>query len=307
MPASIIADSGSWAIEEVYINLYSMYASPSKLGTSNYAQHIDEYLAKIPTKSLSYDYYGLHSNGSVNSDYFTNLDLVRSKTLERRIPFWVITQTGDIGESTRMPNEKEERWSVWANIAGGSKGVSYFCYWDPRLPNSITDISETAMVNRDGTKTEMYNWVKQINTDINTVGKKLLPCHADGIILGSTMYYPLYANKGAGRTFYGPISNVKGLVTHLVGCFRDARRSEMGENFKGYKALVMSQMPNRDITVNMDIDSSVTAITVTHNNTESTVELINTLSTTVGDVSVAFDGAKLTLGIPDGEAVLIEF
>ena len=48
-------------------------------------------------------------------------------------------------------------------------------------------------------------------------------------------------------------------------------------------------------------------MTVTHNNTSAVVQLTNTLNTTVGSITVKYDGAKLTLGIPNGEAVLLEY
>ena len=93
----------------------------------------------------------------------------------------------------------------------------------------------------------------------------------------------------------------------VVGCFRDARVSENGENYKGYKSLVVSQMPGRTVEAYLTIDSSVSEITVTHIHTTETVQLTNTLDTTVGDITVKFDGAKLTLGLPEGEAALLEF
>ena len=288
--------------KEVYINLFPIYASPTQLGTSTYAEHIDQYLEKVPTKYVSYDYYGLHANGGLYNDYFTNLDLVRSKTLDARKPFWVITQSGAVGTASRLPNEKEQRWSVWSNIAVGSKGISYFCYWTPSGGKH-----NPYMIDLEGNKTDMYYYVQRINADINTVGKKLLPCHADGAILGATAYYPLFDNNGIGRTKYGPIKKAVGSQSILVGCFRDARISENGDNYKGYKALVMSQMPNRTISAKITLESSINKITFTHNNTTQTVELFDAMSTTVGDISISFTNSLLTLGIPDGEAVLLEF
>ena len=291
--------------EEVYINLFPKYANAAtQLGT-DYEDYINQYLTKVKTKSLSYDYYGLHKDGGIFTDFYSNLDLVRSKTLDKRMPFWVITQSGIAG-SARMPEEKEQRWSVWANIAVGSKGISYFCYWTPSAAHGEYD-DNGFMVAIDGTKNPMYDWVKQINSDINTIGKKLLPCHADGAILTAATYYPLYDNNGAGRTKYGPIQSVSGNTSVLCGCFRDARISENGDNYKGYKALVMSQMPNRDVNAYLNMDPSVTQITVTHNNTTQTLQVSNTLNATVGSVTVSYDGAKLTLGIPSGEAALLEF
>lgn len=296
--------------KEAYINLYPMYTAANKLGTASagsqakaYEEHINQYLNKVPTKTLSYDYYGLLAGGGLGGDFYTNLDLVRSRTLVRRMPYWVITQTGQVPGVNRMPTEKENRWTVWATLAGGSKGISYFCYWSPYDdPNT-----QTGMINRDGTRSAMYDWIKRINSDITTVGNKLLNCHADGLILTAPKYYPLYDNNGAGRTNYGPIKGVTGSTSIACGCFRDARKSENGANYKGYKALVVSQMPARDASAYLTIDPSVSQVTITHNHTSATVQLTNTLNTTVGLVGVSFDGSRLTLVLPEGEAAFLEF
>ena len=289
--------------KDVYVNLFPDYANvATQLKTTSYENYLDSWLQKgNKNKFISYDYYGLMpAAGQLKASYFKNLDMVRSRTLELRKPYWVITQSGNINSSTRQPNEKEQRWCVWSSIAIGSKGISYFCYWTPvNFPDY--------MVKRDGTTTEMYNWIKQLNADINTIGKKLLHCHADGAIMTATKYYPLYDNNGAGRTKYGPIQAVSGTQSILCGCFRDARRSENGENYKGYKALVVSEMANRAVDAYLTLDASVTKITVTHNNTSAPVDLVDNMSTTVGKIGVAYLNGQLTLSIPDGEAALIEF
>ena len=298
--------------KEVYINLFPDYASVSQLGATNYEQYIERYIEKVPTKSLSYDYYGLLASTATNirGSYFLNLDLLREKSLASNKPFWVITQAGKVGATTRVPNELEHRWTVWSTIAGGSKGISYFCYWMPIIPDENGNPNpdyDSAMINRDGTKREMYDWVKSINSDIKTIGKKLLPCHADGFILSSLGSYFVYANGGLGRTKYGPITQVTGTPYALCGCFRDARTSMSGENYEGYKVLVMPQMPRTMAYAYLELVDSVTAITVTHNNTTQTLQLANDLDVNVGDIRVRFDGAKLSLTIPEGEAALIEF
>ena len=299
--------------KEVYINLFPKYANAATQLRTDYENYIDSYLENVKTKSLSYDYYGLHkTNGLIFTDFYTNLDLVREKTLKKRIPFWVITQSGVAG-SAKMPTEEEQRWSVWANIASGSKGIAYFCYW---TPSSGGYEDNGFMINLQGEKNyiyngvqnNMYDWVKKINADINTVGKKLLPCHADGAILTNTVNFPMFVNNGLGRTKYGPIQTVTGSQSILCGCFRDARRSENGPNYKGYKALVMSELHNRTVNAYLTLDPSVTQITFTHNNTTETVALSSTLSTTVGGIAISYDSSyKLTLGIPSGEAILLEF
>ena len=288
--------------KEVYINLYPTYAS--KLGTSSYEAYIEEYLDKIPTKTISYDHYGLMTTaGSISSDYYMNLDLVRSKTLDARKPYWVITQAGAV-TSRKQPTEKEQRWSVWSTIAGGSKGIAYFCYW---TPNDFDDY----MIRRDGTKTDMYYYIKKLNADINTIGKKLLPCHADGMIISNLKYISIFDNAGKGRTSYGPVKGVSAVNNHVtVGCFRDARVSENGENYKGYKVLVVAQNPTKDIQSRLTLDASVTSITVTQNNVTKVVDLNNLLDYTLegeNGIKLTYSSGSLTLNIPEGEALLIEF
>ena len=297
--------------KEIYINIFPWYASANQLGTSTYAEHVHKYFEKIPTKSLSFDYYGLHSTNNLKTEYYQNIDLVREKTLAKKMPFWVITQAGKVGTSTRMPNEKEQRWTVWSNIAGGSKGIAYFCYWDPWGKNN-SDGNDVGMINRDGSKSDMYYWIQQINADINSIGKKLLYCHADGMISSTTTYYPLYSNNGQGRTKYGPIQKVSAVSNHVIcGCFRDARTSENGDNYKGYKAMIVAQQPTKTIQTRLTLDSSVTAITVTQNNVTKVVELNNLTNVNVLDsengIVLSYADGKLTLDIPEGEALLIEF
>ncbi len=291
--------------KDVYINLFPMYASADRLGTPTYARHIDEYLDKVPTKLLSYDYYPFFKNG-IGADYFSNLDLVRAKTLDNRMPFLMITQAGVVG-TNKLPTEKQERWNVWSAIALGSKGISYFCYWTP----SGSGFDATPyMIDLDGNKTDFYYIVQRLNADIKSVGKKLLPCHADGAIMTATKYYPLFDNGGSGRTNYGPVKAVSGDNSILCGCFRDARKSENGDNYKGYKVLVMSQMPDRSVNAYLTLDASVTSINVTQNNTTQTIDLNNLTNVTfAGDngITVSYNNGQLTLGIPEGEAALIEF
>ena len=290
--------------KEVYINLFPEYANTATQLKGSYEDYINRYLQKIKTKSLSYDFYSLNTkNEFIKTQFYSNLDLVRSKTLAKRMPFWVITQ-GSQCPGTRYPNEYEQRWSVWANIALGSKGIAYFCYW---TPNGGAYDDTPSLIDINGNRTEMYDWVKRINADINTIGKKLLPCHADGAIMTSTTAYPLYDNAGTGRSNYGPVKAVAGNQNLVCGCFRDARKSEAGEGYKGYKNLVVSMIPNRSVEAYLTLDPAVGQMTVTHNNTSAVVQVTNTLNTTVGDITVKFDGSTLSLGIPNGEAVLLEY
>lgn len=292
--------------KEVYVNLFPEYASSTQLGTTTYEAHINQYLSKVPTKMLGFDYYGVKDWG-LDTRFYSNYDIVRTKSLAKRMPYLAITAAGGIGSSQKDPSETELRWQVWASIAMGSKGISYFTYWTPEGDPNL--VNNEYMIRRDGTKRDMYYWVKDVNADIKTIGKKLINCHADGAIISYGVTYSLYYNNGVSRTNYGPIQKVRGTDHYLCGCFRDARTTENGENYKGYKALVTNQFPQGgDNSINLTLDLSVAEVTFTHNNTTKTLSLSNNLNESIDtDVTVSYTGGVLTLIIPAGEAVLLEF
>lgn len=140
-----------------------------------------------------------------------------------------------------------------------------------------------------------------------------MPCHADGLIISNLKYITIYDNAGKGRTNYGPVKKVSAKTNHVaVGCFRDARISENGDNYKGYKVLAVAQNPARAVKTEFTLDPSVTSITVTQNNTTQVIPLSNLAAPTKvidGDngVALTYLNNVLTLDIPEGEALLIEF
>lgn len=96
-----------------------------------------------------------------------------------------------------------------------------------------------------------------------------------------------------------------------VGCFRDARRSENGDNYKGYKVLVSPHQPNNDIVTRLALDTSVTTITVTQNNTSEVIGMNNltvfTFTEETNSVELTYSNGILTLNIPAVKALFIEF
>ena len=322
------------------VNLFPSYASVVQLNFTNstlddgnryvtdFVGYVESFINKMNVTdrkfNLMFDHYCLeksYSNGgvargSVKSKQYYDLDVIRHYSLDKRIPFLQITHGrpawdagyGSSATATAPTIEKptehvydEQRWLVWSQLALGSKGVSYFCYW---TPNGFTGgpFSWTT----DGTKTRMYDILKNINTEILPIGRILMKCHADGAITTNPAgNFGLYENEGFGLNNYGPVLGLaRGNDEDVVaGCFRDASTGE-------YKVLVTHKAPATNdaqaetasiakLTLDTTMVTSVKLHTVTlsdHNSAATTVE------STV-DVS----GGTLTLNIPDGTAVLVEF
>lgn len=296
--------------KDLWYNLFPNFVAENRLGMG-YEEYVDLWFQKAAVDYISFDYYPIHNNGSIRGNWYVNLDMIRAKSLAVRKPYWVIVQGGDVDGTTAEPTETEHRWSVWSSIALGAKGIQYFCYWTPTHDPGVLG---PFMVKADGTQTDMYKYTKTLNKDIQTIGMKLLPCHADGAI--RTGWWPLYVNKSKGRSTYGPVQNIDGTERILVGCFRDARTIENGDNYKGYKVLVTHTDRNLNITklpeftANLSLQSSIEKVTLTFKNTETVFDLA-TGNTTLADdeqtVTATYANGTLSLTMPEGGAVLVEF
>lgn len=274
------------AFEEAYpdkmwhVNLFPSYATGG-IQAPNYNDYISNWLLTVPSKHISYDSYPLLATGGITNDYFYNLDIIRSKSRFRKIPFWTFIQTLSIAGTPGVPDKREPsetdiRWQVWTNLTFGAKGIQYFCYWSPG--NGSEQFGE-ALIGLNGEKTVRYDYVKKINNDINRIGKILLNCHAEGVILTSVKEYPMFEQLYN----FGIIDSVTGDES-IVGCFEN----EKGEK----KVLITTLTPDKPSNVILHLSENSRKIKVWING--SSQEKV------VNDKSISFQ-------IKEGEAVFVEF
>ena len=214
--------------KQIYVNLFPVHASNAQLGTTSYEDYLDTWMAVPGLTSVSFDIYPFMPDALVREDFFYNLDIVREKSRAKKMPYWVFVQSG-AWKNRRLPTEEELRWNVATSYVFGSKGVQYFIYWFP------SDDFTAYMIDRDGNKTEMYNYVKRINEDFAFIGSALLQCHAEGVIQHAEKKLEVFKTL----TKFGPLLTVYGSPVN-VGCFL----STDGH----YKYLVNNHMPGQGAT-----------------------------------------------------------
>ena len=237
-----------------YVNLFPDYASLNQLYAVSYEDYLDSWLKTPSLETVSYDYYPLKTDGTVGEGYFYNLDLIRAKTRAMHLPFWCFVQTTAF-DKCKAPDENELRWLVATSYAFGSKGVQYFCYWQP------AGSFGPALVDREGNTTPRYDYAKRLNADFDSIGKALLQCHAEGVIQNASPIRKLYTRK---RKF-GPLMDVKGYNVN-VGCF-------LGTDGL-YKYLAVNLLPSVDKNaVSLTFSSKVKTVYTTLNNVRTRVDL----------------------------------
>jgi hypothetical protein len=121
---------------------------------------------------ISYDNYVIYADGATDeAQHFSALALYRELSLKYDVPFWAFALTIKHFHY-RRPSESDVRWKQFTNLAYGAKGLWYFTYWGPTDWDKWDD---RAIINpADGSKTELYGYVKAINDNVQSMGQVLL-------------------------------------------------------------------------------------------------------------------------------------
>ena len=169
---------------EFYVNLLPEYATNEQLfgklngqeGYESYADHVARFCEIVNPYIMSYDHYCLKEAGGYFNGFFQNLAIVANNTklLEEaynwEVPFYIYLQSMGFEFKSQMKTYEHWSWQVYNSLAFGVTGVQTFNYW-PHMADkgngnaTITD----ALVNRQGEKTDAYDYVKKTIDDIRAM------------------------------------------------------------------------------------------------------------------------------------------
>ena len=142
----------------VYINLHSMVAR--ELGAKDYEEYVGRFLEEVDPTYISYDHYALKDDGSVAETLYLNLSTMRKASLEREIPFWnIVLANGHFRYAS--PTQGGINLQVYATLAYGGRGISYFTYFAPLIGNY-----RDAAVDQFMHKTPTWDMLRLINLQI---------------------------------------------------------------------------------------------------------------------------------------------
>lgn len=196
----------------------------------DYETYLREYLDKVSTKFLSYDYYCIESanTGSVNyPDYFKNLEIVRRLAKEYEIPFWAFALAGGQHEETAyetkpvFPDEAELLWNVNTSLAYGAKSIQYFCFIQPQqftmTPNGGRDFTRNGMIGAMGNLNQWYYYAQKANQQIQAIDHILMNSENLGIIRGGEVAEGCI-NGDVVLNNFRELQSVQG-GHYIIGCF----------------------------------------------------------------------------------------
>jgi hypothetical protein len=199
---------GAWP----YINLLPNYADVGQFGAPTYQAYLDRFVEVCRPPVLSYDHYALFEGGGLRSEYFPNLEAMRTTALKHAAPFWnIVLSNAHFNYSE--PSPAGLRFQVYTSLAHGARGLAYFTYFAPQIGNF-----RMAPVDQFGNETATWQWMQTINHEIEKLGPTLLNLRTDRV------YHFGDVPKGcAGPDDQSLVRAIDGQM--LVGDFTHADRS----------------------------------------------------------------------------------
>ncbi|MEQ7005409.1 discoidin domain-containing protein [Actinopolymorpha sp. B17G11] len=161
----------------------SVYASEAE-----YAQVMQGWLDLTGARGyLMYDRYpfGTADNSLDYTGFLTNMNTVRKVGLANGVKTAQYLQAVGIPGGFRRPNETEIRYEANMALAYGYKGLSYFTWFTPtNRSQTFTD----AIITADGQKTDLFEPVKQLNSEIHALGPTLMRLDAKEVYLNGQTF-----------------------------------------------------------------------------------------------------------------------
>jgi len=162
---------GKWP----YINLFPDYANAAQLGTTNYAEHLERFVAICRPAIISYDNYSLMDDGSVRDNYWSNLEAVRAASRKHALEFWNIV-LASAHFSYRELTAADFRFQVYTTLAYGGRGLSYFTYFTPSHGNY-----RMGPIDQFGNQTPTWYFMQHVNLQIQKLAPTLLQLTSDAV------------------------------------------------------------------------------------------------------------------------------
>jgi hypothetical protein len=166
-----------------YINLFPDYATlgapdNSQLGTSNYTEYLERFVAEVKPQLLSYDNYMVQysddlKNAGVAASYFRNLAEVRRVGQKHHLRCLQIVASNQLRPGHVIPSPANLRLQAYTTLAAGFRGVTWYTYYARGYKYSAID--------SDGKRTLTWTSLQEVNRQVSTLAPILGRLASTGI------------------------------------------------------------------------------------------------------------------------------
>ncbi|MCD9022439.1 carbohydrate binding domain-containing protein [Cohnella silvisoli] len=163
-------------------------------------------------KYITTDYYPF-SNTGFSYQFYYYLDNLRSAGLSNNIKTASYLQSVGLNNVLSRPNADQLRWSVYNYLAYGVKGIYWFTWFQPLIPDPNTDFTP-AIMDASGNKTDLYTPIQTLNGEVKQLGPTLMGLTSRDVYFKGTAYQgttPIPANY-----FWQPTTTYDQIVSHFA-------------------------------------------------------------------------------------------
>jgi hypothetical protein len=170
-----------------YINLFPDYAtlgSPdrSQLGTSNYTEYLERFVAEVNPQVISYDNYMVqYSDDLKNADkaasYYHNLLEVRRVAQKHHLPCLNIVSINQIRPPAPIPSPANLQFQAYTTLAAGYRGVTWYNYFGPGYKYTAIDSA--------GRKTLTWIYLRDVNSQIAALAPVMSRLTSTGVFFSA--------------------------------------------------------------------------------------------------------------------------
>ena len=185
-----------------YINLFPDYATlgapdRSQLGTSNYTEYLERFVAEVHPQVISYDNYMVqYSDDLKNADkaasYYHNLLEVRRVAQKHQLPCLQIVGINQIRPTEPIPSPANLQFQAYTTLAAGYRGVTWYNYYGPGYKYTAIDPA--------GRKTLTWVYLREVNSQIAALAPVMSRLTSTGVFFSAP----------------GPVDNMPLLPGNLV-------------------------------------------------------------------------------------------
>ena len=144
----------------IYFNLFPNYVDAETLG-GDYEDHVREAIRTVKPNQVSFDFYPIRETGIVPT-WWQNLEIIKKCSTDAGLPFWAFALS-TAHQPYPIPEMSHLRLQMYTNLAYGATCLQYFTYW---CPTPGTWDFHDAPIAEDGTRTDTWNLVKDMNQEL---------------------------------------------------------------------------------------------------------------------------------------------
>lgn len=277
-----VKDQASWLYP--HLNFLPMNAYADRATFESQVDDFSELAGNSEVDYLNYDRYpfGDVPNSLDYNGMFANMDAMRTVGLEDNAKTGLYIQSiGRVNADGspagfRRTNAAEIRYEVNASLAFGFKQISYFTWF---TPTGRSEIFTDAIITGDGKRTDLYEPVKQLNSEVKAWGPTLMKLDAQDVYVH-------------GPDAHGQPVAPDGFIAKF-GADDDVLMSRMVDRTTGRQYLMVV---NNNFQAAQEVDLHLV----------QGVKTVEKVSRTDGSLSpLTSRNGKFTLDLPKGDAVLL--